>query len=173
MFFRPQEHDGYADVAELVRELEHSLASTDSEVQRGLLQGLTATDAPAPLSSGGGEMSDRYRGGVLAGRLYRRLLEERGRMDTATMLAASIYGANMAQAAVRGRFDAPSADVVLEEHLVACVRAARQGQELDEEKEQEALRWLADELAIPLDEALLARWRELRERRIARLTGEA
>jgi hypothetical protein len=167
----PRKREGYRSAAELVRDLRRALSLSESEAARGQLAGLTSNDGSAPFRREC-EMSDVFRGGVLAGRLYRRLLDERHRLDGQIMQAAAAYGASIAQSVAEGGFDAPDTDVLLKEHSVGCIRATRYGCEFDEASEQVALGWLADELGVPLTHVFLVRWHDLRERRIARVAED-
>ena len=164
--------DPRLDRAALVAGLRRQAETSDSDAARGQLAGLTSAD-PAPLRRDGGEMTDAFRAGVLAGKLYGRFADERGGMDGHQLAAAGIYADSLAQAAVQGQFEPPSADMLVKEHTAACIRVAGRGEELAEEDERTMFRWLLDELGVAPGETLFASYAIMRRRRIERLSREA
>jgi hypothetical protein len=159
------------DRAALVAELRRQADASKSDAARGQLAGLTSA-GPAPLRTGNEVMTDAFRAGVLAGRIYGRLLDEHGAVDRHRLLAAGIYAASLAQAAVQGQFEEPSPEVLVKEHTVACIRVAWRGAQLDEADERIMFDWLLDELGVAPSETLLASYATMRRRRLERLARD-
>ena len=137
------------------------------ETQRGQLAGLTS-QLPAPLSSAGTGLSDRYRAGFAAGKLT-AYLAQRGCFDASRMKVTSMYAAAVTDtAATPARLEA-AARVLERKHTSACIYLARKNHDLTEDQEFGLFRWLAEELAVEITPRVVARYETLRQRRLERV----
>ena len=178
-------------ISELVAELRRKLAGLEpgdaaGETQRGQLAGLSS-QLPAPLSSAGTGLSDRYRAGFAAGKLT-AYLAQRGCFDASRMKVTSMYAAAVTDtAATPARLEA-AARALERKHTSACIYLARKNHDLTEDQEldlislhtrslvarhyrsmQQLFRWLAEELAVEITPRVVARYETLRQRRLERV----
>ena len=140
-------------LANLVDELRRRAELDPSDVVRGQLAGITS-DAPPPLRTEAGVLSDVYRAGFLAGKIYARLAQDCGVLSDELLLTGGIYAASLAQGAVEERFEAPSTRVLVVEHNAACLRIAWKQHSLGDSDEAALFAWLADALGLPVDDEL-------------------
>jgi hypothetical protein len=158
--------------AELVRELQELVRRKGNDAARGSLEALISGQ-PAPLQQDAGDMNVKFRAGLIAGRIYGQLLEERATIDTDLMLTAAVYAAALAQSAELGRFESASAKATLKQHTTACILVWRNGSQLPEDDELALYRWRTGELGVFLTDEALEAYKDMRAKRLRRLAEDS
>jgi hypothetical protein len=160
-------HQELRDVTGLVTALRNLLAAehdgSSGETLRGQIAGAESHD-PVMLPCDPADGSRKFQAGFLAGHLYAYLIREFGTLRGTFLVPAAAYAASLVSPqAERHLAELPPLNL-LRTHRYACLRVEER-QDLPQDLEFAACRWLAVQLSVPIVPELEARVTKERQRR--------